>query len=124
MAYDAYKDQNGVTWTVGWRDGGHTAIATVLEDAQPRYEPDPGDVTAKMDPGGLQLFGAEILKGDHATDEQMRVLFIELSQKIEAIAAQHRRSTVLRVSASPPMSPWILLGLVVAAAWALDEIGE
>jgi len=122
MPYESYKDSNGVPWTVVWTKHGHTAIGTVLEDAQPRYDSDVGDVRAEMDPGGLQFFGTDIIEGSPATDEQRRVLFIELTEKIEAIAAEHRRNTQLRVTGSPGMSPWLMLGLLVAAVWALDEL--
>jgi hypothetical protein len=122
MAYDHYIDQNGVTWTVVWTNGRHTALATVPDNAQPRYDPDLGDVSARMDPGGLQFFGQDIIKGDPATDEQQRVLFVELTQKIDALAAQHRRGTELEVSAHAPMSPLLVIGLLFAAAWALDEL--
>lgn len=122
MPYESYKDSNGVSWTVVWTRKRHTAIGTVLEDAQPRYDPDVGDVRAEMDPGGLQIGGRDIIEGDPATDEQQRVLFIELVGKIEDIARAHRGATMLQVSARPPMSPALVLGLLVAGVLLLDEL--
>lgn len=125
MPYDHYTDRNGVPWTVVWKDKRHTAIATVLDDAQPRYDPDLGDLTVRMDPGGLQFFGQNIIDGDPATDEQQRVLFIELTEKIENLARQHGGVSghlELDVKAHRGMNPLFLVGLFAAAWLVLDEL--
>jgi hypothetical protein len=125
MAYERYRDRNGVTWTIVWTHKGHTAIATVLDDADPKYDPDLGDLKAEMDPGGVQALGYDIIEGDPATDEQQRVLFIELTGKIEKLAAEHSRATSLKVTPAPEdrrsMSPFLFVGLVIAGVLLLED---
>lgn len=117
MAYDSYRDSNGVTWTVVWpaTKKRHQAIATVMDTADPKYDPEPADITVSMAEGGLQIGGLDIIPSGTATDEQQRVLFIELIGKVEGYAKEHRRLVELKVTASPP-TPWWLWALLGMAA--------
>jgi MYXO-CTERM domain-containing protein len=118
MAYDRYRDKNGVTWTVVWPAGKKRfeAIATVEDTAQPKYDPEAADITASMSQGGVQFFGLDIVPSDQATGEQQRTLFIELVGKIEQYASEHTRNTSLKVTPSDDGGHWgwlVALGLLV-----------
>jgi hypothetical protein len=108
MAPSSYRDSNGVTWTVITAENGFTLIGSVLDEADPKYDPEPPDLTASMAQGGLQIGDLDIIKSDPPTGEQQRVLFIELVKKIEAWAKSHKGPQVsLRVTATAPVAvPW------------------
>jgi len=114
MAYDGYNDSNGVHWTVVTTGNGFTMLATVLDDADPRYDPPAEDLVVKMAQGGVQIGDADIVHTDPPTAEQTRTLFVELAGKIEAFAKAHR-GPVLKVSASRPVPWWVwaLLGVAI-----------
>lgn len=115
--YDSYRDSNGIGWTVVWPAAKkrHEAIATVLDTADPKYDPEPGDITVHMAQGGVQLGGLEIVPSEEASGEQQRVLYIELIGDIETYAKAHRSGAVLKVTASvgTPWWVWGLLGLAM-----------
>lgn len=114
MAYDKYRDTNGVTWTVGPPTGWMMA-AWVLPDADPQYEPEADDQSASMPPG----------YGGHMTEQpdippsgdQQRVIFLDLVKNIESYAQAHRANVLLRVTASPPLPWWVW----VVGAWLLTR---
>jgi hypothetical protein len=104
MAYDSYKDRNGVTWNVITMANGFTMIATVLDTADPKYDPPAEDLTATMASSVPPIVQG---LGSSATAEQTRVLFTELVTKIEAWAKDHRGATSLMVTAKPPIPWWV-----------------
>lgn len=120
MAYDKYKDQNGVTWRVITSGNGYTMIGTVLDDADPKYDPPAEDQQASLplNPSALEVQNKTIISPDPPTAEQTRVIFIELIKKIEAYAASHRPLLMLKVTARPP---WGALAAVAAGLWFLYE---
>lgn len=115
MGYDKYKDSNGITWSVLWPDRGWSAMATVPDDASPRYEPPATDQEAHTPPpddvgGGVAA----------PTGEQQRVLFSQLTSNVEAFAKQNREHALLTVTARPPTPWWVwAVGL-----WALYEMSR
>lgn len=115
MGYDRYRDSNGVTWTVITADSGFTMVGSVLDDADPRYDPPATDQQAKMQQGGIQVGGTEVVHTEPPTGEQTRVLFTELVGDIEKYAAEHRGAVLLKVTASAgvPWWVWVGVGLVV-----------
>jgi hypothetical protein len=115
MGYDSYRDSNGVTWTVVATANGFTLLGTVLDEADPKYDPPVEDVTASMAQGGVQVGGIDIIHTDPPTAEQTRVLFAELAGKMEAIARAHRGQALLAVKASAPVPWWVwaLLGVAI-----------
>lgn len=123
--YDHYKDRNGVTWTVVWPAGKKRfeAIATVEPEADPKYDPEPPDITVSMAQGGVQFLGLEIIPSEQATGEQQRTLFTELVDKIQQYAKDHPRDLLLKVTpskeeaSSSKLWAW-LLGLGVVAILA------
>lgn len=110
MAYDQYKDTNGVTWTITAARG-FVFIAYVADTANPRYVPPPSDITAKMDPGGVQIgpwsFGAD----DAPTAQQQQTLFIELSGKIESYAKEHVANVVKIAGSGHGLIALALIGI-------------
>lgn len=113
MGYDAYRDSNGVTWTVVTPSSGKgfTMMATVLDTADPKYDPEPEDITVSMAQGGVQVGGIDIIPTAPPTGEQTRVLFTELVGKVEEYAKQHRGATSLKVTASAGVPWWVWVGL-------------
>lgn len=119
MAYDHYRDTNGVTWVVAPPDApatGHpprwTMFAYVPDDSQIRYSPPPTDVMASTP--APDDFGRGI---PNASAEQVRVIFLELVSQIEAYAKTHAGSVVMEVTAAPGGGlGWVLL------AWLAYEI--
>lgn len=110
--YDRYKDSNGVTWTVITANNGFTMVGSVLDDADPRYDPPAEDQQAKMAEGGIQVgSSADIVHTDPPTGEQTRTLFIELVGDIEKYAAAHKGAVLLKVTASPGIPWWVWAGL-------------
>jgi hypothetical protein len=110
MAYDSYRDSNGVRWTIGPPTGWNMA-AWVLPDADPRYEPQADDQQASMPPNYDGNF-TEQPGGTPPTGDQQRVIFTELTTAIEAYAKAHRGNTLLQVTASPPVPWWVWAGLL------------
>lgn len=112
MAYDHYRDSNGVTWTVGPPDAPATGnpprwtmYAYVPDEAQVKYDPPPTDVMAST-PAPAD-FGRGI---PNATAEQVRVIFTELVALIEAYARTHAGAVVMTVTAAPEGGlGWLLL---------------
>lgn len=102
-AYESYKDSNGVTWTVMSVSNGWTMVASVLDSADPKYDPAPADEMAVMPPNAM------LPGGGIPSEEQRRVLFIDLRNKIETYAKAHRGAAVLKVTASPPKW-WLWVG--------------
>lgn len=102
--YESYKDSNGVTWTVMSAANGWTMLASVLDSADPKYDPPPADEMAMMPP--VESFGGVMTPVP--TAEQKRVIFTELRNKIEAFAKAHRGAAVLKVTAAPPTWWWIV----------------
>lgn len=107
----SYRDSNGVTWTVMEAENGWTQLGSVLDEADPKYDPPPEDVTASMPPA---------VSGDMSTvirpnAEQTRVIFVELRDKMEAQATKLRGRAVLSVKAKAPVPWWVwaLLGFAV-----------
>lgn len=118
MAYDSYRDSNGVTWTVGPPTGWNMA-AWVLETADPRYEPQADDQSASMPPpyDGHMTEGAG---GTPPSGDQQRVIFTQLVSDIEKFAKQNREHVLLKVTASPPVPWWVWLGLL----WLISKRGR
>lgn len=110
MAYDKYKDSNGVTWTVTTVPNGYTMIASVRDDAERKYDPPAEDQMAKMplNPSALEVNNKTVIQPDPPTGEQTRVIWLELVQKIEAYAAAHKGALMQTVTASPPWG-WLLV---------------
>jgi hypothetical protein len=114
MAYDHYRDSNGVTWTIVSTAHGWTMLGTVLDDADPRYDPDPGDLRNTMELTPINQVADHFVT---PTAEQTRVLFLGLVDKIEAFAKEHRGATSLKVTAhADQWTPLVVLGLLLAAA--------
>jgi hypothetical protein len=109
MAYESIKDSNGVTWTVITTANGFTMIASVLDSADPNYDPAPPDLDAKMSQGGIQLGDIDIVHTDPPTPEQTRTLYIELVGKVQQWAKDHRGATSLKVTAKAPIPWWVWL---------------
>lgn len=118
MPYESYKDSNGVTWTVITTQNGFTMLGTVLDSADPRYDPPAEDIVEKMAQGGVQIGPIDVIHTDPPTPEQTRVLFTGLVKKIEAYAKSHK-GPVLKVTAKP--TNWTALVLVGAALYLLYE---
>lgn len=116
MAYDHYRDTNGVTWTIVTTDNGWTMLATVLDDADPKYGFDPGDLKNTMQTAAPNMIADKFIR---PTGEQTQILFLGLVDKIEAFAKDHRTATVLKVTARP--DNWgpilILLGVLAYELW-------
>lgn len=106
-----YRDSNGVTWTVMEASNGWTLLGSVLDDADPKYDPPPEDVTASMPPAASGDLNTVI----RPTDEQTRVIFIELRDKMEAQATKLKGRAVLGVTAKAPVPWWVwaLIGYAV-----------
>jgi hypothetical protein len=111
--YQSYRDSNGVTWTVMEAANGWTMIGSVLDEADPRYDPPPPDVTASL-PQPMDI-GVVV----RPTDEQTRVIFTQLRAKMEEAAAAHKGKAVLQVKASKGGGVLLLL-LALALALADD----
>lgn len=117
-AYESYKDTNGVTWTVMSASNGWTMLASVLDSADPKYDPPPADEMVSIMPPNPMLPAGGI-----PTDEQRRVIFTGLRDKIETYAKAHRGAAVLRVTAKPPSGTfWVLLGAgLMLLHWGATE---
>lgn len=103
-SYESYKDSNGVTWTVMSVSNGWTMVASVLDSADPRYDPPPADEMAAMPMN-------QMLPNAIPSEEQRRVIFVDLRNKIETYAKAHRGAAVLKVTAKPPGGTfWALVG--------------
>lgn len=113
MAYDHIRDSNGVTWTVIAADNGFTLMATVLDGADPKYDPPAEDQQAQMAQGGVQVGGVDVVHTDPPTGEQTRTLFTELVQAVEKYAKEHRGAVLLKVTASAGTPWWLWVGLGV-----------
>lgn len=107
----SYRDSNGVTWTVMQASNGWTLLGSVLDDADPKYDPPAEDVTASMPPAA----GEDLSSVIAPTAEQTRVIFIELRGKMEEQATKLRGKAVLGVKAKAPVPWWVwaLLGFAV-----------
>jgi hypothetical protein len=110
----SYRDSNGVTWTVMQASNGWTLLGSVLDEADPKYDPPPEDVTASMPPAA----GEDLASVIAPTPEQTRVIFIELRNKMEQQATKLKGKAVLGVSAKAPIPWWVwaLLGFAVLKA--------
>lgn len=124
MAYDKYKDTNGVTWTVTPSEqlvatGGLSL--TRLAEYQWRmmaYVPDENEVGYAPPAPDLVATMPAFLPGAVANAEQTRNIFVDLVGKIEGWAKEHRHQVTLRVTASAGPG-WLLL---LGAAWVLYEV--
>ena len=97
--YQAYTDANGVRGTVS--SSGKNLLATVLDDAQPRYIPDAEDQTAI------------IPSSDEAgAVEAERKAFTTLRERVDAYAEEHKANAGLTVSAHRDSS-WIWIAALV-----------
>lgn len=125
MAYDKYKDTNGVTWTITPSEnlvatGGLSLtrlaeyqwkmMAYVADEAEVGYTPAAPDLVATL---------PAFLPGTTADAEQTRNIFTDLVGQIEAWAKDHRHQVMLRVTASAGGGAWLL---VLAAGWVLYEV--
>lgn len=117
MPYESYRDSNGVTWTVISTQNGFTMIGSVLDSADPKYDPPATDLMESMAKGGVQLGPIDIIHTEPPTAEQTRVIFTGLTRQIEAYAKSHRGGAVLKVTASPT-SGWWWLGGGLLMLWA------
>lgn len=106
MAYESYKDSNGITWTVLSTANGWTMIASVLDSADPKYEPPATDQMAST-PAAM----GPALTPLGPTPEQTRVIFTKLRDDIEAYAKAHRGAAILKVTAK---NNWTVAILVMA----------
>lgn len=116
MGYDHIRDTNGVTWKVISLANGFHLIASVMDDADPKYDPPAQDQEASMAQGGIQVGGVDIVHTDPPTGEQARVLYTELVANVEKYAQAHRGEVDLKVTAHADATPWWLwvgLGLVL-----------
>lgn len=109
MAYDRYKDSNGVWWTVAPPDGaGWFMVGYVADEEQAAYQPPPPDQMARTP--APEDVGRGVA---NPTPEQVRVIFLQLVQLIEAYAKEHRTQVVLRVTAHSDAWGWLIaLGLL------------
>lgn len=107
MAYDSYRDSNGITWTLIWpkKYKRHAVLATIEDGKSPRYATDPGDFQASMDRGGVFVGDLTVIEGPDATAEQQRVLMAEIIGKVEGWASKHRGETVIVVSGRDGPAP-------------------
>lgn len=122
MAYESYKDSNGVTWTVISTANGFTLIGSVLDSADPKYDPPAEDQTAKMAQGGVQLGPWDIVHTDPPTGQQQQVLFTELTGKIEEYAKAHRGGVLLKVTAKPGGGAAVLLVILGVLYLIAEEL--
>jgi hypothetical protein len=122
-SYDHYRDSNGVPWTVVHQNHGFTYLATVMDDANPRYTVEVEDQSAELPQGGIQLGPIDILKSDPPTSQQQENLYLELAQKIEQWAHKHAGDVALVVTASPSSNTalWIALALGVFLVASASE---
>lgn len=123
MAYDKYIDQNGIKWNIITTPDGWTMMATVLDDATPRYDPPAPDQLVKhapTDAGALEVNNHTIVGAEPPTAEETRLIFIELVQKIEEYAGSHK--PLILVRQKPPLNPLLVVGLFAAAWLVLDEL--
>jgi hypothetical protein len=120
MPYESYKDSNGVSWTVISTQNGFTMLASVLDSADPKYDPPAEDLVESMAQGGVQLGPIDIIHTDPPTPEQTRVIFTGLTKKIEAYAKSHRGAAVLKVTASK--TNWTLVALLGAGLYLISEV--
>jgi hypothetical protein len=89
--YQTYKDANGVTWTI--LTGANSFAATVLPNAQPRYDPEAPDVGPVVKPSlDASATDAEVLERD-------RRAFSNLRSQIDKYADGNRQHVILRVTA-------------------------
>lgn len=118
MAYESYKDSNGVTWTVITTANGFTMIASVMDSADPKYDPPAEDFTASMPQGGVQLGPLDIVHTAAPTPEQTRTLYMELRGKIDEYAKSHRgaQHVTLKVEEHANSLAWLALGIVILIA--------
>lgn len=118
--YNRYSDRNGVTWTVTTTPNGYTMIATVLDDADPRYDPPATDQMASMplNPSALEVQNKTIIQPDPPTGEQTRVIWLELVQKIEKYAAEHKGALLAKVTSGPP---WGWVAAILGGLWLLSK---
>lgn len=123
MAYDHITDVNGITWTVITTPDGYTMIASVLDAADPKYDPPAEDQIAKMplNPGALELNNRQVIGADPPTGEQTRMLYLDLVKKVQDWAQAHKGMAMLKVTEKPPWG-WIALGVI--AILALGDGGK
>lgn len=121
MAYDHYRDTNGVTWTVAPPDAPATGnpprwtmFAYVPDESQIKYVPPPSDVMASTPAPPDMGRGVP-----NASAEQVRVIYLELISQIEAYAKTHAGSVVMTVTASPGSG----LGWLVLLWLAYEALG-
>jgi len=120
MGYDGYTDRNGVAWFVYSGDQGWKMAAGVKDEVNPQYAPPPPDLVAEMGKGGLQIFGADIVKSDPPTAQQRENLFLDLRRQIDEYATAHKSDVVLRVTSKPDNGgAWVIAAAIILAL--LDE---
>jgi len=91
--YQNYKDANGVTWTI--LSGANSFAATVLPDAEPRYDPEAPDVGPVAKPSlDASATDAQVLERDRRAFSNLRGL-------IDKYAGENRQRVILRVTAHP-----------------------
>lgn len=111
MAYDQYRDSNRVVWTIAPPDGSSWYMLAYVKDSEElAYDPPPSDIMASTPP--LEGFGRAT---PPPTAEQARVIFIELTGKIEEFARQNRSKVTLRVAAHNDSAWWIVAGIIIVA---------
>ena len=120
--YEKYKDQNQVTWNIITAGNGYTMIATVLDDADPKYDPPATDQQASLplNPSALEIQNKTIIAPDPPTGEQTRNIMIDLVTKIETFAAARRNQVLLKVTAKPGAG-WGTAALVLLGLYLLSE---
>lgn len=101
--YVKYTDANGIAWTIITTD--RNMMATVMDDAEPRYIP----------PATDQVTGI-VTQGDETRVEVERNAFQRLRTLIDDFAAAHRDATGLSVKARASIPGWVWLVLLLAAA--------
>lgn len=100
--YVTYTDTNGIKWTIITTE--RNMMATVADDAEPRYIPPATDQATAI-----------TTTGDSTRPEVERVAFAKLRDSIEEYAKANRQSTGLSVKARAgvPWWAWLLGGLVL-----------
>lgn len=101
--YVTYQDTNGITWRIITTE--HNMMATVMDDAEPRYIPPATDQSVQI-----------VTQGDETRAEVERNAFQKLRDLIDTWATAHRDATGLSVKASGVPWGWVLLGVLLLAA--------
>ncbi len=103
--YKSYRDANGITWTI--ITAAKALMATVSDDAEPRYIPPATDMAQTI----LSDDGTEVGRA-----EAERKAFEGLRAQVDAWASQHTLGTGLtvRASAGGGVPWWLWAGLALA----------